>query len=151
MPQWQKQCQPQEFWKALTMDSVQNICGTLNDNLQAVTELVNASKFGFDNTTKRVTATDEVWRGFIEVIMSPFQTKNNMIYLCLSTFHTQTSRYISFLLIQFHSNALAWGNKTIDYDKLVMVFRKDVPSGQFIIPSYETYMNHEEGFVSAFQ
>lgn len=112
MLQWQKQCQPQEFWKALTMDSVQNICGTLNDNLQAVTELANASEFGFDSTTKRVTATDEVWRGFIEVIMSTFQTKNNMIFFCLSTFHTQNITIHFFLInsISFECSCLGEQN-----------------------------------------
>lgn len=49
--------------KEVTEESIRNKCKMLKKNFSIVTEQINASRFGYDSTTKCVVATDEVWRG----------------------------------------------------------------------------------------
>lgn len=58
--------------------------------------------------------------------------------------------HVSFL-IQSHPSVVAWRNKIINYDKLVVVFEKDVANGQFVVPSGSFYMNSEQGSAGSFQ
>ena len=50
-----------------TEGMIRNICKNLKKQYTIYTELLNASGFGFDNATKRVFASDEVWRDWIMV------------------------------------------------------------------------------------
>ncbi|XXG48211.1 hypothetical protein AAC387_Pa02g2722 [Persea americana] len=81
----------------LTEGTIRNCCKNLKKQYAVCTELLNASGFGFDNATKRIVASDEVWRDWI----------------------------------LGHPNAHSWRSRTIDYDKLSLVFGCDVATGHF--------------------
>lgn len=53
--------------KQFTLTTIRNRCKNLKKQYAICTELLNASGFGFDNATKRVVASDEVWRDWIVV------------------------------------------------------------------------------------
>ncbi|XXG89109.1 hypothetical protein AAC387_Pa12g1190 [Persea americana] len=83
--------------KQFTLTTIRNRCKNLKKQYAICTELLNASGFSFDNATKRVVASDEVWRDWIVG----------------------------------HPDAVSWQSKTIDYDKLSLVFGLDIANGQF--------------------
>ena len=51
-----------EVGRVLTDGTIRNRCKNLKKQYAVCTELLNASCFGFDNATKRIVASDEVWR-----------------------------------------------------------------------------------------
>ncbi|XXG72922.1 hypothetical protein AAC387_Pa07g1915 [Persea americana] len=50
----------------LTSQAVQNRCKHLKKNYAIVTEMLNGSGFGYDNTTKRIIAEDDVWTAWLQ-------------------------------------------------------------------------------------
>ena len=51
----------------LTSQAVQNQCEHLKKNYAIVTEMLNASGFGYDNMTKRIIASNDVWTAWLQV------------------------------------------------------------------------------------
>ena len=51
----------------LTSQALQNRCKHLKKNYAIVTEMLNASGFGYDNTTKRIITEDDVWTAWLHV------------------------------------------------------------------------------------
>ena len=50
--------------------SILNRCKRHKKNHSTTTKMLNASGFGFDNTTKRIIALDDVWKAWIGVSLS---------------------------------------------------------------------------------
>ncbi|XXG72559.1 hypothetical protein AAC387_Pa07g1627 [Persea americana] len=50
----------------LTSQAVQSRCKHLKKNYAIVTEMLNASGFGYDNTTKCIIAEDDVWTAWLQ-------------------------------------------------------------------------------------
>ncbi|XXG73451.1 hypothetical protein AAC387_Pa07g2365 [Persea americana] len=80
-----------------TVDTIKNRCKKLKADYASVTEMLNAYGFGYDNSTHRIVADDEVWIGWL----------------------------------RGHPKANTWRSRTIDYDKLSMVFGRDSATGRF--------------------
>ncbi|XXG46818.1 hypothetical protein AAC387_Pa02g1563 [Persea americana] len=80
-----------------TADTIRNQCKKLKADNAAMTEMLNASGFGYENNTHRIVVDDEVWIGWL----------------------------------RGHPKANTWRSRTIDYDKLYMVFGMDSATGRF--------------------
>ncbi|XXG88284.1 hypothetical protein AAC387_Pa12g0513 [Persea americana] len=51
--------------KVLIESTMRNRCKNLKKQYAVCTKLLNASDFGFDNATKWIVASDEVWRDWL--------------------------------------------------------------------------------------
>ena len=51
----------------LTSQAVQNRYKHLKKNYAIVTKMLNAFGFGYDNTTKRIIAEDDIWTTWLQV------------------------------------------------------------------------------------
>ena len=51
-----------------TVDTIRNQCKKLKADNAAMTEMLNASGFGYENSTHRIVVDDEVWIGWLRVL-----------------------------------------------------------------------------------
>lgn len=105
----------------LTAESICNRSEYLKKEFDAVTELLKASGFCFNRATKRVVASEEVWRNWLEV--SLIHHKFPFFFACYVVGQTFCQ--------QGHPDAGPWRSKTVDYEQPSLIFDINVAMGQY--------------------
>ena len=117
------------------------------------TEMLNASGFGFDNTTKCIIASDDICKAWLEVSL-PYRLSDKVnyvwIYVWIYNINIPPNCFIHNWK-QGHPDAKPWKSKIIDYDKLTLIFGSDVDTGQYaklatVSPSRQSSEGYTAGY-----